>query len=142
MTEGLQLKGPLDKYDWFIVTEESPDTERMGVETFFLPSFHNMIGNRGYNPIALVKNILSAVKLFLRTRPKVVVSTGAAAVLPFCIIAKLFGTKLVFIESLARIRKPSLSGRIAYWFSDRFFVQWEKTLEHYGGKAEFKGALV
>ncbi|KAF2652463.1 glycosyltransferase family 1 protein [Lophiostoma macrostomum CBS 122681] len=51
--------------------------------------------------------------------------------------------KTIYVESFARVRKLSLSGRILVWCVDRFLVQWEE-LEGLGpgGRSEFWGVLV
>jgi beta-1,4-N-acetylglucosaminyltransferase len=61
--------------------------------------------------------------------------------IPFCMIAKLFGKKLVFVESFARTETPSITGRVLYPLADLFLVQWRKNLKHYGDKAKYVGQL-
>ena len=39
--------------------------------------------------------------------------------------------KVIYIESFARVNKPSLTGRLVYNFSDLFMVQWEDMLKEY-----------
>jgi beta-1,4-N-acetylglucosaminyltransferase len=50
-------------------------------------------------------------------------------------------TKIVFVESFARVRSLSLSGKILYYLADRFIVQWPKLKESYP-RAEYYGVLV
>jgi beta-1,4-N-acetylglucosaminyltransferase len=50
--------------------------------------------------------------------------------------------RTIFIESWARVRTLSLSGKILLPFVDRFLVQWPSLQGRGGGKAEFAGALV
>lgn len=50
--------------------------------------------------------------------------------------------RTIFIESWARVKTLSLSGRILLPFVDRFLVQWPALEGKGGGKAEFVGALV
>ena len=40
---------------------------------------------------------------------RVVVTTGAAVAIPFAWVGKLVGARVVYIESLTRIEKPSVS---------------------------------
>ena len=68
----------------------------------------------------------------MRQKPDVVISTGALAAIPFCLIAKvLFRRKLIYIESFARITSGNLTGKLLYRFADRFYVQWESMLKVY-----------
>ena len=48
-----------------------------------------------------------------------------------CGIAKLMGTKLVYIEVYDRIDKPTVTGRLVYPITDRFIVQWEEQKKVY-----------
>lgn len=72
----------------------------------------------------LWRNLLLALRLMRHSRPDVILSTGAGLAVPFFLVGKLFGARLVYVESMTRIHGPSLSGRLIYPFSDRFFVQW------------------
>lgn len=49
--------------------------------------------------------------------------------------------KTMYVESFARVKTLSLSGKILLRIVDRFVVQWEE-LEGAGGRAEFWGVLV
>ena len=88
----------------------------------------------------LAKNFFQSMKIFLREKPDIVISTGADTAIPFCMIAKLFGKKIVFIESFCRIKEPSVSGRIMYKISDLFLVQWKENLKFFP-KAKFAGSV-
>jgi len=39
--------------------------------------------------------------------------------------------KIIFIESFARVQTLSLSGKILYYFADRFLVQWPELRTKY-----------
>lgn len=49
--------------------------------------------------------------------------------------------RTVYVESFARVKTLSLSGKLLVRVVDRFLVQW-KELEGYGGRAEYGGILV
>jgi len=92
------------------------------------------------NPVNLLINFAQAISVFFREKPAIVISTGADTAIPFCIIAKIFGSKVIFIESFCRIKEKSLSGKIMQHFSDLFLVQWRENLNFYN-KAEFCGSV-
>ena len=70
-------------------------------------------------------NIIESFVLLSRMRPSVVFSTGAGPAVPFSLVAKfVFGSSIVFLESLTRVKRPSLTGRIMYHIADHFFYQW------------------
>jgi beta-1,4-N-acetylglucosaminyltransferase len=50
--------------------------------------------------------------------------------------------RTIYVESWARVRKLSLSGKILLRVVDRFLVQWERLAEELGGQAEYIGVLV
>lgn len=86
-------------------------------------------------------NIWQSFWLVVKDRPEIVISTGAGMVVPTCLIAKLFGARLVFIETAARVTTPSRTGKLLYRFADEFYVQWEPLLKAYP-KAKYGGVLL
>ena len=93
------------------------------------------------SPIGYVKNLWQSSKLFFRKRPKVIVSTGAGIALATCFLGKIFGSRIIFIETGARVTSPSRTGRIMYRIADLFIVQWEPMLKIYP-KAKYGGPLL
>jgi beta-1,4-N-acetylglucosaminyltransferase len=88
----------------------------------------------------LLRNILLAWRLVRRLRPGVLVTTGAGVAVPFAWIARLFGARVIYVESIARIAEPSLSCRLISPVAIRIYVQWPDLLEalpraHYVGSA-------
>ena len=73
----------------------------------------------------MIANTIRSVRILVIEKPDVIISTGALAVIPLCLVAKLSGKKLIFVESFAVINKPTLTGKLLYRFADRFYVQWE-----------------
>lgn len=72
----------------------------------------------------LVRNFVLALQIVRRREVQAIVTTGAGVAVPFVIVGRLVGVKVVYIESMARITSPSLTGRLAYPFADTFIVQW------------------
>jgi UDP-N-acetylglucosamine:LPS N-acetylglucosamine transferase len=93
------------------------------------------------NPMNFIPLFFKSLRIFLEERPDVVMTTGAGVAIPFCMIAKLFRKKLIFIESFARTETPSITGQVLYPISDLFLVQWRKNLQHYGDKAKYVGLI-
>lgn len=117
--------------------------------TFGEPHVHSRLaGERVYyvidphvNPWLYLRNAWQSLLIFLRERPKVVVSTGAGIALATCLLAKLTGSTLIFIESGARVSTPSRTGRLLYPLADLFIVQWKPLLKHFP-KAVYGGQLL
>lgn len=86
-------------------------------------------------------NFVLALFILSKSRPDLVLSTGAGLAVPFILASKLFGIKTVFIESCSRSNSLSLSGRIVYYLADEFYVQWPECVKLYP-KAQYKGVVV
>lgn len=69
--------------------------------------------------------------IFFKEKPDVVISTGALATVPICLLAKLFRKKLVFIESFSKISSPTITGKLMYKIADLFIIQWEELKKFY-----------
>jgi UDP-N-acetylglucosamine:LPS N-acetylglucosamine transferase len=74
-------------------------------------------------------------------RPDVILSTGAGLAVPFFVVGRLRGCRLVYVESLTRTRSLSLSGRIVYPLAHTFLVQWPEPARR-RRKAVYAGALL
>jgi beta-1,4-N-acetylglucosaminyltransferase len=87
-------------------------------------------------------NLYQAFKILLFEKPDILLSTGAGPIVPFALIAKfIIKTKLIYIETMASVDKPSLTGRIMYYLSDYFFYQWPQ-LRKYFPKGRYGGLLL
>lgn len=73
----------------------------------------------------LLRNLWLAWGTIRRDRPNVILSTGAALAVPFFVVGRLFGVRLVYVESLTRVNELALSGRLVYPLTNTFFVQWQ-----------------
>ena len=66
-----------------------------------------------------------------KERPDLIISSGAAVAVPFFLIGKLLGTKLVYVEVFDRVDKPTMTGRMLNGIADLFVVQWPEQLQVY-----------
>lgn len=64
-------------------------------------------------------------------RPDVIITTGVLAMIPLSLLVKLFGGKLIYIESFAKVSSPTETGKFLYRFADQFYVQWEPMKQFY-----------
>lgn len=140
LSELLQLKPLFASYDYHLITEKTkmtyPMKEEYGKRIDFL-----VYGTKDHMlsyPFKFLYNCLKSVYLYLKIRPKAVVTTGTHTAVPMCYIAKLFGAKIIFIETYANSESRTLSGRMVYPIADLFLVQWESMLKFYP-KAEYEG---
>lgn len=138
LIEVLQVKEAYKNYDYFFLT-----FYRKGIIDEIKNEKKYFITDPRRNIILFFKSFFETAKIIFKEKPKVVISTGAGVALPAIILSKLFlRSKIIFIESFTRIHEPSLSGKISYYFSDLFFVQWKQLLKAYGKKAIYRGSVV
>ncbi|HYW73830.1 MAG TPA: PssD/Cps14F family polysaccharide biosynthesis glycosyltransferase [Pyrinomonadaceae bacterium] len=76
-------------------------------------------------------NLWEAWRILRREQPQVILSTGAGPCVPFALVGKLLGIRSIFVETFARVKEPSMSGRIMYRIADRFFYQWQSLARFY-----------
>ncbi len=132
----MQIGGAFGRYDKFFITVKRKDAEDLAkTERVYF------VEDTGRSPMGLVKNIIQSYRIIWSERPDVVITTGAGAAIPSCIIAKLLGAKLVYMESYCRVKSKSISGIILYPFADLFLVQWPDTVQKYGRKAQYWGGV-
>lgn len=86
----------------------------------------------------LLRNVVLAFRVVGRTRPRVVVTTGAGVAVPFAWVGRLFGARIVYVETLTRIHRPSLSYRMTAPIVSRTYVQWPE-LQRALPRARFRG---
>ncbi len=138
MEQLMMLKPLMDKYDSFILTERtSYSVNTKGTKTYYVKQVNRR--EKGLLPKLLWDSVQS-LRIFLRERPDAVICTGVLAVLPMCVICKLFRRKVIFIESFAKVTSATKSGEFVYKFADQFYVQWESMLKVYP-KAIYLGGI-
>ncbi|TPG58944.1 PssD/Cps14F family polysaccharide biosynthesis glycosyltransferase [Hymenobacter nivis] len=89
----------------------------------------------------LLINFVQSLAVYAKEKPDLIISTGADVTLSIMLITKLFGKKVVFIESGANVTQPSLTGRLIYRFADLFIIQWQELKTHYP-RAIYGGPLL
>lgn len=138
LEELLILQPLMDSYDSFIVTEETA-YRAAGRK---IRRYHLLQVNRRERSciLRLAVNTFRSLKIYIAERPDVVICTGVLATIPLCLLCKLFGKKLIFIESYAKVKTPTLTGRLLYPFADRFYIQWQELLKFYP-KAMYVGSV-
>lgn len=101
-----------------------------------------VLGESGVrHPLKALWVLVACARLLLKERPTIVMSTGAAHGCLLCLLGKVIGSKVVWIDSVANIGELSASGRIARHFADVFLVQWPELVAKYPG-VEYTGELV
>ncbi len=79
----------------------------------------------------LLSNFSDSLKVFLKEKPDIVITTGAGSALWTCLLARLFFKKVIYIESFARVEEPSAFGKFIYKFATKVLYQWPKLKNFY-----------
>ena len=125
----MMLKPLMKKYDSLIVTEKTNySVSNSEFNTYYL---HQVNRREKSFIFKMIGNSLKTLKILISERPDVVISTGALATIPMCLFGKIFGKKIIFIESFAKVNSQTLTGKLVYKFADRFYVQWEEMKQFY-----------
>lgn len=133
----MMVSSLIDEYEGFIITEKTSYDVDSKYKTYRIKQVNRK--EKAFIIKELYNGILS-LRIFLKEKPDVIICTGALAMLPICIIAKLFKRKLVFIESFAKITSPTKTGKFLYKYADRFYIQWEELYKFYPN-AIYKGGI-
>lgn len=140
LSEMLRLSPMFKKYDYHIITEKTKSN------MYLKDKYKNHVDYLVYGtkshlltyPFKLIYNCFKSLYLYLKIKPKVIITTGTHTAGPMCCIGKIFGSKIVYIETLANIKTKTATGKLIYKFADLFIVQWEEMLKLYP-KAKYGG---
>ena len=140
LTQLLQLKHLFQNYDYVLITEKNDVTKDLQdkYNVNFLP-----YGSRNQKLkyiFILFRNCIKSLYYFIKYRPDVIISTGANTAAAMCCLGKLFGKKVIYIESFAKSNSPTITGKWIYKLKAYtvFVVQWESMKKFYP-KAECWG---
>ena len=134
----LMLKPLMEKYDSILVTEKTDYSPgKFNIKTYYMKQINRK--EILFVP-KLIINTWRSILLIIKERPNVMITTGVLAVIPLALFIKLFGGKLIYIESFAKVCSKNLTGNFLYKFADQFYVQWEEMLKLYP-KAVLGGSI-
>lgn len=134
----MNLKPLMERYDSFILTEK---TEYALQNQKYTVRFVSQINRKeAHWKRTLLRIFGQSLRIFWKERPDVIITTGVLAMIPMCLLVKLTGGKVIFIESYAKSTSPTETGKLVYRFADYFYVQWE-TMQEFYPKAKFLGGI-
>ena len=132
LNELLQLEPLFKKYDSYLITEKTKTN--INLKNKYDKVYYLMYGTKDHIFSYVFKFAYNTIKSFLlyfKLRPKVIITTGTHTAVPMCYIGKLFGSKIIFIETFAKRTTKTLSGKLVYPIANTFIVQWEDMLKLY-----------
>jgi len=110
LNELMQLKSMFDNYDYHIITEKTksnlPLREKFPKKINFLVygTYTTKLKKITY-PFKFVYNCFKSLFLYIKIRPRYIVTTGTHTAVPMCYLGKIFGTKIIFIETFANSKQ-------------------------------------
>lgn len=133
LKELLQLKKLFGKYDSYLITEKTDSTKKLKDE-YKEKMGYMVFGTKDHMltyPFKLLANCFKSLYFYFKIRPQYIITTGAHTAGPMCCIGKLFGSKIIYIETFANIHTKTITGKLIYKFADLFVVQWKSMLKLY-----------
>lgn len=140
--ELMQLRSLFDRYNYYIVTEKDKVTENLEDEYEGKISYL-LYGTRSHlfkYFFQFIYNCFKTIYLYFKFRPNYIVTTGTHTAGPMCYLGKIFGSKIIYIETFANRNSKTATGRLIYPIADLFIVQWKEMLEIYP-KAVLGGSI-
>ena len=142
LSELMQLAPLFDKYDYRIVTEKDKMTENLKNQypdkvDYLLYGTRSHLLKYIYQ---FLYNCFKTVYLYFKFRPKYIITTGTHTAGPMCYLGKIFGSKIIYIETFANRNTKTATGRLIYPIADLFIVQGEEMLKIYP-KAVLGGSI-
>ena len=142
LNELMQLAPLFEKYEYYIITEKDEASkalkEKYKEKISYLP-----YGTRTKIFSYIFKYFYLCIKTiyyYIKIRPKVIITTGTHTAGPMCYLGKIFGSKIIYIETFANRDKKTATGRLIYPIADLFIVQWKEMLKLYP-KAVYGGSI-
>lgn len=132
LNELLQLDSLFSKYNSYLITEKTKTNDKL--KNKYNNVYYLVYGTKDHIFSYIFKfiyNIIKSFILYLKIRPKVIITTGTHTAVPMCYIGKIFGSKIIFIETFANRTTKTLSGKLVYPIANTFIVQWEEMLKLY-----------
>lgn len=146
LSEILQLKSLMNKTG-ILVTEDIGDIDSLsqrgnGIRVKTVEAGSRKQGVRYL--FLFTKNAVKSLLIYMVEKPDVIISTGSHTFIPFVIARKIMfwrRCQVIYIESIARVKTLSKTGRICLNHVDAFYVQWEDLCELYP-HVQYKGRLL
>jgi UDP-N-acetylglucosamine--N-acetylmuramyl-(pentapeptide) pyrophosphoryl-undecaprenol N-acetylglucosamine transferase len=138
----LQLQRMLKGHKYLYVTDKNDFSKELArhekvhfVEKFVLKQ---CLKNMSFS--GPLRNFWQSYRVIKREQPDVIITTGAGTAFGSCLVGRLLGKKVIFIESIARCRNASTFGKIISLISNVVFVQWRRMLNEYP-RAAYAGII-
>lgn len=129
------LRPTLEKYDLHFATTDPKVAKQRGIT-----DAHTLPDCNQNTPIKALLCAFAAIKIILKLRPSIVLSTGAAPGY-FCLLAgRLVGARTLWIDSVANGEELSMCGKLSRRTAHECLTQWEHLAN--GSTVKYRGAVL
>ncbi len=133
LKELMQLEDMFFNYDFNLITEKTDSN------LYLKDKYNNRVDFLVYGtkdhlltyPFKLLYNCFKSLWLYLKIHPDYIITTGVHTSAALCCLGKIFGSKIIYIETFANISSKTVTGKYLYPVSDLFIVQWKSLLKLY-----------
>ena len=139
----VEMLGTRYSYEYVIGKDDNLSEKKIKLKG----KIFRIINPRGMEDKGIIKTIFKfipssfqALSCLLKSKSDVVLACGPAISIHACILGRIFGKKVIFLESWSRVYTKSLAGRFVYPFANLFFIQWKEEQKNYE-KAVYVGRL-
>ncbi len=133
LSEMMELKSLFKKYDYYIITEKTKSNlylkdEYKGKVSYLIYGTKDHLFSYFFK---YAYNIIASVFLYFKVHPDYIITTGTHTAGPICYFGKIFGSKIIYVETFANISTKTITGKLIYPIADLFIVQWKEMLKLY-----------
>jgi UDP-N-acetylglucosamine:LPS N-acetylglucosamine transferase len=146
LTEALSIIEAFKGHDVFLIVHNFPSLMEIQLEE--VKRIYRLRILLGYSSLfavflTAIINLFQFIRIFWKEKPSILFSTGAEIAVPAFYAGKiLFRTRLIYLETLTRVKDLSYAGKVLYPIVDLFLVQWPELLKKAGPKAVYGGRLI
>jgi UDP-N-acetylglucosamine:LPS N-acetylglucosamine transferase len=129
-----RLAPAFEGQDVAYLTTDAGHRSEVGVARFYVVNDASR-----QSKLALLSCVLKILRVLVRERPTVVISTGAAPGYLAIRCGRLFGARTLWIDSVANVEELSMSGRMASATADLCLTQWPHLAD---GRVRYLGSVL
>ena len=134
LSELLQLANLFPRYNSCLITENTKSN--INLKHKYKRINFLIYGTKDHllsYPFKLLANCFLSLFYYFKYHPDYIITTGAHTAGPMCSIGRIFGSKVIYIETFANINTKTVTGKLFYKFkiANLFIVQWRPMLKLY-----------
>lgn len=115
----LRLRPAFRDFDVAYVSMFENYAETLGNERYYTVPDASRFAVTSFLPV-----VMRALRIMLKERPKVIITTGSAPMLVFILLGRLTFRRTLWVDSIANSERLSSSGRIAKKIAHKCISQW------------------